>query len=246
MQQIRDLELEILRKDNRIAELNDLIRDLRPDMPTEPLVAQADGEVLRVLPEADKVYINIGARDRVIVGLPFTVFSQQQGIDPTGQGKATIRVINVFETTSECRIVERSRQAPIADGDLIANIAFDPERTYSFVVAGEFDLNNDGTVDSQGAQRVRDMIREYGGQVQQDVSVRTDFVVLGEEPVPPLRPGDTAPPSEVQLYEDKMAAVERYNAIRQNAIDLQIPLLNSNRFLAFVGYQPEQQEQAAR
>lgn len=242
LQQTRDLQLQILERDNVVNELRRILAELRPDVPTEPLLTKADGEILRVAHEADVVYINLGSRDRVIAGLPFAVYSQRTGVDPNGEGKAIIRVTSVSDTFAEARIISSTRQDPITEGDLIHNIAFDSQRTYLFAVAGEFDLDGDGTTDPQGAERVADLIRQYGGQVSRDVTVQTDFVVLGAEPVPPLRPGDSAPPSEQELYQNILQEVQRYEAVRELAVNLQIPILNTNRFLAFVGYQPESTE----
>lgn len=237
-QEVQKARQDMMMLENQLSILRQKIKELQPQLPIEPLLARADGEIVTTQLDYGVVYINIGSKDRVTVGLPFSVYSPREGIPQDGQGKAAIRVISVQDNVSACRVVSSSKENPILPGDLVANVAFDTSRTYTFVVTGDFDLDGDGKVDDQGNARIKDMILSYGGRIADAVGPNTDFVVMGVEPTPPPRPAADAPPSTLALYRDKLAEADAYAKTKADAAALQIPLLNTNRFLALVGYQP--------
>ena len=206
--------------------------------PGEAVLRKPDGKILRVLSEQQIVFIDLGKEDNVKPGLPFSVYSKETGIPKDGKPKATIVVVNVGPTTSECRIVTPPKDEPLVKGDLVANVVFDTSRTHHFVVAGEFDLYGEGRTDPLGSRRVRKLIESFGGKVTDTVSVDTDFVVLGEEPPRPRQPAENAPPAEWRIYQEKLKKYNKVKQIQATAIALQIPILNTTRFLAFSGYVP--------
>ena len=128
----------------------------------------------------------------------------------------------------------------LIDGDVIANVVYNPNRTYNFVVEGDFDLYGDNKIDPQSANRIRALIEKFGGKVNDGVSVNTDFVVMGVEPDRPAKPSADAPASDWQIYKDKTAKYEHYKNVKSTAMSLQIPVLNTNRFIALTGMMPKQ------
>jgi len=228
-------------RDARIEEYLSLIAEFKRKGidPSKPLMTKPDGKVAKVLPDQNIVYINLGEKDQVTPGLPFTVYSAQTGIPEGGEGKAKIIVSNVLSTTSECHVVESDKNEPIMEGDLVANIVFNPTRTYSFVVKGEFDLYGEGRPDPLAARRIRGMIERFGGKVVDTISVSTDFVVLGLEPMRPRKPDTGASAAEWEAYKQKLAKYDEYHNIEATATSLQIPLLTTNKFLAFTGMVPK-------
>lgn len=233
--EIANFKKELDLRDNRIAELLKKVADGKPKPPGEQMTLKPDAKVLRALPQEGVIYISIGSRDRVSVGLPFTVYSLRTGVTATGEGKARVVVTNITDNTAECRVLDAKRTDPIVEGDLVANVAFDSTRKFTFVVEGDFDIDGTGKTDPMGAQRVRQMIAEYGGKVSDKVTVDTDFVVLGMDPTPPAKPADNAPESAKQLFADAIRQIAQYEAVKAAAISLQVPTLNTNRFLALVG-----------
>lgn len=233
--------LEIQKLNFRIAKLEEKWRKERAKAGNVGELAsrKPDGKIIRVFPEEKICYINLGREDNVMPGLPFSVYSRQTGIPSSGEGKAKIEVVNVGETTSECRIVQWNRTDPIMAGDIIANVAFDRTRTYKFVVEGDFDLYGTGKPDPLGNSRIRAIIRRFGGKVLDSVTVDTDFVVMGEEPPRPPKPSEDAPPAVWQIYNEKLKQYNHYKQVKAMAVSLQIPILNTNRFLAFTGYTPK-------
>jgi predicted nucleic acid-binding Zn-ribbon protein len=202
----------------------------------EGQVINPDGTILSV--EGDTCYISLGADDGVIPDLVFSVYS---GPDTEQEGpKARIVVRRVGEESSECVILESVTTNPVAEGDVIADIAFDPDRTWTFVVVGNFDLSGGDNPTARGAQQVRYLINDFGGEVVDEVSINTDFVVLGEEPELPFEPAEDAQPIEIRIYNNQLQAYEEYQAVRNEALRLNLRILNANRFLERLGYIPRQ------
>jgi len=225
-------QVEIQRKNARIAELEDKLRKGKGGVQKLP---QPDGTIMRIVDGTDRCYINIGAKDRVMLGLTFSVYPAS-GIPKSGEGKGKIVVTKVGKNISECRIMEQRKDDPIIRGDLISNIAFDPNLVYKFVVEGEFDLQGTGQPTEAGAKTVKALIKRFGGKVVNELNVDTDFVVIGTEPPRPPKPAETAPPQVWQVYQEQMKVYRHYNDIKAAAVSLHIPVLNTNRFLAFIGY----------
>jgi chaperonin cofactor prefoldin len=244
--QIDTLQFDLQKKDAQISKLESVIQDLK-GFPSDPndggVVANparlADGRILRVVEGSDVCYINIGSKDRVMPGLTFSVYSPQ-GIPVSGEGKAKIIVTNVSESVSECRIASRDPADPVIAGDLIGNVVFDALRTNVFVIQGQFDLFGQGEPTEQGAKEVASLVRRFGGKVVDSLDIQTDFVIMGAEPTRPVRPAEDAQPQAFAIYEAQLKAYERYNELRSLAQSLGIPVLNTGRFLAFTGYQPQQ------
>ena len=235
-QEMEQARNDIRERDRLVLKYLQEIADRRPRLGTQPHTP--DGKILKALLDQQIVYVDIGEKDHAKPGLPLAVYSSQTGIPADGVGKAQIVVNNVFSTTSECRIVKAKKDDPIIEGDLVANVVFDPARTYKFVVEGDFDLYGEGRTDPQAKEYIRTMIERLGGQLVDEIAVSTDFVVLGEEPPRPPRPEADAPPGDWQLYTQKMKKYDDYTRIKGTALRLQIPIMNTTRFLAFTGLVP--------
>jgi len=169
------------------------------------------------------------------------VFSSQTGIPKNGQPKGKLLVVRVGRTTSECRILESSRDDPVIAGDLITNVVFNPARQFRFVVKGEFDLYGEGRADPLASRRVIQLIQSIGGAVDDEISVMTDFLIAGIEPPRPPAPAADASLDAQKRYRQKLAEYEDYKHAMETAKILQIPALNTNRFLAFTGFIPKKQ-----
>lgn len=231
--QIQEMQANINRLQDQVTKLQETRK------PTSIAGAAAarkpDGQVLRTSGEV--CYINLGSSDRIEPGMTFSIYPQT-GIPETGEGKGALVVSSVQKNVSECRISKLAKGEAVLAGDLIANLAYDPTRTYNFVVEGTFDLYGSGQPSLAGADEVKMLIKRFGGKVGEDVTVDTDFIVMGTEPPRPPRPAESAAPQVWQVWRDQMKIYDRYNAVRQQAQSLNIPILTTNSFLAFVGYAP--------
>jgi hypothetical protein len=246
------------KKDQQVAAKNRQVAQLQKDLDSiraklqsmrintdEPILRQADGQIARVASEGI-VFIDRGQGDQITSGLTFEVYDKATGIPPvTGTqnadslpiGKASIEVIHVGAATSECRVVRQSPGQTIDQGDIIVNLVYDPHTKYNFVVYGKFDLDHNSVPTAQDAEVVKRLITQWGARVVDKVNADTDFVVLGAEPeLPVFTAADLKDPINRKKLDDAQAALNAYQAVKQSAVDLHIPVLNQNRFLYLIGY----------
>ncbi len=198
-------------------------------------VRTPDGKILTAVPGDEVVYVDLGRRDGLTLGLQFAVYSADTGIPVDGRSKAQVEVVSINATSAECRIVRQGRNQVILSGDLIANPIYDPSRPMVFVVTGSFDLNRDGVKDSDGAGAVASLVRNWGGTVSPELTPLTDFVVVGTAPRRP-RPDSQVAPDRVELNRSRREAWDAYTKILSTAQNLSIPMMTQEVFLNFLGY----------
>jgi len=235
-QQVRNLQVSIDRQNLLIADLQKQIQGLKGTFDAEAILKKADGRVLRAIPGSDIVYINLGAKDNVKVGLGFEVYSQAGAPDEGLRGKASLEVLTVMENTAECRVTRSEPGRPIMEGDIVVNIAYEQKRKPKFLVRGEFDLDFNGQTDGpEGLERVKDMIRQWGGQVVSELDETVDFVVVGVAPqVPGV--GPEASPIVRDQEERRLRDRAGFDELIRQAQALYIPVITQNQFLFLTGY----------
>ncbi len=215
------------------------VAKIMPGPDREVRAYQPDGRVILIDDQTQVVHLNIGSDERVYPGLTFGVYNRGQLVPKDGRGKAEVEVFDVAKTYSAARIVNPSVQNPILRDDIIANLIWDSDRSNVFVIAGEFDLDNDGRIDSDGPVRIKGLIEKWGGKVVDAVSINTDFLILGQAPQVLQRPTleeQEIDPRARQRYEDSLAQLNRYSELQAQARTLWIPVFTYERFLYFIGY----------
>lgn len=237
---------------DRIAELEQeglilqqVIDELRAEQDVfklEPLPEHSltDGRIVGASVADRQVFIDLGHDQRIVLGMTFEVYGSGTDIRPDADGdfpagKATIEVTRVGDNTSSARVIRESRGQPVVEGDVIANAAYDPDKIYSFVVFGDFDANHDGQPTSAERGAIASLIRDWGGIVEEELTGRTDFVVLGDRPVLPPAPSPDAPLPLIQEYIRKQGLVQKYDQLFRQATQTGIPVLNENRFYTLTG-----------
>lgn len=234
----RQVEAELDRVRARLSEV-------RID-PTQAVTRQHDGRIIR-LPGNNIAFIDLGAGDHVTAGLTFEVYDKVDGVpqpgDPTTEenlpaGKASLEVIRVGPTTSECRITRLQPGMTLSEGDLIANLVYDRNTKYNFLVYGNFDLDRNSVATPGDAEVIKRLITQWGGTVAPELNVDTDFVVLGKEPeIPTVDRAELETDAPLKAkYDEAIAAAEAYAEISSKAREYRIPILNQNRFLYLTGY----------
>lgn len=214
----------------------------------EAMAYKPDGKIILVDNEAKVVHLNIGSNDHVYRGLTFTVYDRGTSIEKDGKGKAEIKVFDMAETYSAARIIDSELTQPILIDDIVANLIWDSTKTNVFVIAGDFDLNGDGTFEYNAIERITALIEKWGGKVDDTVSIETDFIVLGQVPRVPERPTleeQQIDPTAMQKYEASLQRLDRYNIIQDRAQALWIPIFTYDRFLYFIGYKTQAEEAGA-
>jgi hypothetical protein len=201
-----------------------------------------DGKIMLVDEQAKVVDLNIGSNEHVYPGLTFTVYDRGTSVTESGKGKAEIKVFDIAQTYSTARITKSEINKPILQGDIVANLIWDSEKTNRFVIIGDFDLNKDGMIDNNATDKIKELIEKWGGKVDEDLSINTDFIVLGQQPKLGSRPSLEdleVDPAAMDKYENTLQRLNHYNDVLSRAQALWIPVLRYDNFLDFIGYKSQ-------
>jgi hypothetical protein len=204
-----------------------------------PGVTEPDGVIVAQTPDQDRVYLDIGRSDNVMLGMAFNVFDDNTSIKLDNEkitGKAIIEIISIEENSSVARIAEIQPRQRINSGDVIANIVFDPTRTFNFHIFGQFDIDGAGEINLRDKGRVEQYVEDSGGRIVDELSYQTDYLVLGIEPEYPEKPADDRDLLAMKEYRTQLQNYTNYQDRVAEAQRLGIPVLNQNRFLDLVGY----------
>lgn len=244
----------IVRQTAEILDLRQRIQNQR-GVSGNPTVGESDGQIVSVNGAAGEAWINLANKDRIMPGMTFTAYDPRTGVrfgtDEAALGNGSLEVIEVGQSSSLCRITRTTKNRAIQAGDLIANLVYHNDRTrkFRFTVLGNFDLDGDGVATAAERDRIILLIQRWGGQVDEDVTSQTDYLVVGSRPSSPMpsldQPTDTAPATEPAtpssgvvggIGETASKEQQRYDELIISAKRLAIPVLNANRFLAMIGY----------
>lgn len=213
------------------------------------VVRQADGRIVRLAGDGI-CYIDLGSGDQISPGLTFEVYDKFEGVPAPSAadeaalpvGKASLEVIRVGQTSSECRVVRTQPGKQLTEGDLISNLVYDRNTQYTFLVYGNFDLDRNNLATAAEGDVIRRLVTQWGGKLADKVTVDTDFVVMGKEPVlPAYTKEELDDPINRKRLDDATAERNAYEDVLNRARDLHIPVMNQNRFLYYVGYYAQSQ-----
>jgi hypothetical protein len=236
------IQAQLKMTQDKMKSLQDELHKIVPLPDGEVVAHKSDGKIILVDNSANVVHLNIGRDDRVYPGLTFAVYDKNMPIPKDGKGKAEIKVFSVDKNISTALITKSQIKRPIILDDNVANLIWDSDKTNVFSIEGAFDLDGDGKIENDAVDKIKTLIEKWGGKVANDISIETDFLVLGKPPSILIRPSVT------ELEMDPMAT-ERYEASRQKRIHYQdiqkqaqallIPVFNYERFLFFIGYETQ-------
>jgi hypothetical protein len=238
---IESLQREKVLNQSLITRLQDELKGKRVDGANED--ALVDAEIIGLDAADNTAIINRGRKDKIVLGLTFSVYAEPTDIrlDPaTGnypEPKATLEVIRIDDNTATARIVRERKGNPVVRGDVVANAVYDPNKTYKFLIYGNFDTNGDGRVTFEEQSEIRARIESWGGKVQSELTGDTDFLVLGERPVLPPEPAANAPIEAINFYISLRRQAERYDQLFEKAQATSIPVLNQSRLFTLTGAQ---------
>jgi hypothetical protein len=201
-----------------------------------------DGRILDVVGSGDHVYIDRGRNDQIVLGMTFEVYDSPSQIRPddTGEvprGKASIQVVKIGDASSTAKVTRRVSGRPLIANNIIANAVYDPEYTFKFLVHGIFDLDQDGNATEQEAEYLRERIERWGGEVVKgnEIPGDLDFLVLGVEPITPVKPLNQGSTAAMNEYRRLRTLVARYQSLLDDAQQAEIPVLNQNRLNILTG-----------
>jgi hypothetical protein len=226
---------ELQRRFNELqAKLGEL--QITPDQ--DVAARRPDGQIVLAVPGDEVVFINLGRDHHVTAGLQFEVYPST-GIPADSRPKGRIEVARIHESTAECVVVSLNDTEVVVNGDLISNPVFDASRALRFVITGEFDLDGDGRDDPYGADQIAALIKDWGGEVLNELTSRVDFVVVGYEPLKAKSVSSDAlrrDPGATEQARLQQRRIDAYNAAVSTAQGLSIPILTQASFVSFLGY----------
>jgi len=233
-------ELSDTQKLMRVAQ--EQIMSIKPPPDPNKPAFKPDGKIILIDDQAKVVHLNIGSNEHVYPGLTFSVYDRGASVAEDGKGKAEIKVFDVAETYSAARITKSELKRPILQGDIVANLIWDGDKTNIFVIIGDFDLDEDGMFDYNATDKIKGRIETWGGKVDDDVSIDTDFIVIGKQPQLRSRPNLEdleVDPMAMEKYENSLQRLNHYNNVLDRAQALWIPVLRYDKFLDFIGYKSQ-------
>jgi tetratricopeptide (TPR) repeat protein len=209
------------------------------------MIRNVDATISSVAPD-NVCYINLGYGDHVVPGLTFEVYDKLDGIPKLGdgldtagmpKGKAAIEIINVGQNSCQCRIIRTTAGMTVTQGDLCANLVFDRNVKPVFYVYGKFDMDQNNVATEGEAEIIKNLIARWGGRVADKLNIDVDFVIMGKEPqIPQYSPEELQQPIPKAKFDEAQAQLKAWTDMRNNAVDLHIPIMNQNRFLYYTGY----------
>ena len=237
------LKAQAIRKiaQDKMAECQSKLKKIVPPPDAEASI-QSDGKIVLLDEQTKIVHLDIGSNDRVYPGLTFSVYDKSVPIPKDGKGKAEIEVFDVQENISSAQIVSSEPRQPIILGDIVANLIWDSSKSNLFVIAGQFDLDDDGAIDPDAIDRIKSLIEKWGGKVESSVSIKTDFIVLGEAPKVLKKPSIEETeiyPWAMGKYQQSLQRLANYKEVQSQAKLLGIPVFNYERFLYLIGYKAQ-------
>ena len=241
-QELLKTQAELKMAENRMKRAQKELRVLVPPPDSEVAAYKSDGKIILIDDSAKIAHLNIGSDDRVYRGLTFSVYEKNMPIPKDGKGKAEIEVFDVGRSFSAARIIRSEIKRPIILDDIVANLIWDSDKTNVFVVVGEFDLDSDGDIDYDAVDKIKSLIEKWGGRVADDISIDTDFLVLGR-PLQvrgkPTFEQMEVDPMAMEKYEASLQKLAHYKEVQTRAQVLSIPVFNAERFLYFIGYKEQ-------
>ncbi|MGI9015212.1 MAG: hypothetical protein ACR2GY_13325 [Phycisphaerales bacterium] len=236
-----DASADLALRTQQINELRDKLGQYQQLGATPELLV--DGTILESPDSRGQVFISRGKNDHITLGMTFEVYDDASLLAPDQfgnipRGKASVQVIKVGDTTSTATITRSVPGRPVVRDDVIANAIYDPDKVFSFLVHGKFDVDGDGRPSEWEAGEIRTMVKNWGGKVIEGDELRgdLDFLLLGVQPHDPPELRDNPTPEEVEIWVQQKAAVETYRKLLRDAANASIPVLNQNRFFILIGH----------
>jgi hypothetical protein len=240
-------QMDLVKKDKDIADLAKRAELLEievnkvkfKDIEVPDLQMRSVGRV--VDRKGESAFINLGLVQRMTPQVTFSIHAAGPDGQPLPQSKGSVEVVNVFETGSQGKILlEKNKNDPIQQGDLIVNPNWNPDRRKHVAIAGLVDLTGEGR---NQMREFRQVLERQGVIVDaflepQDnnwvvsgkgISRETNFLIMGED-LPDTKGADASGASK--NLQDKNA--ELVKQARQNGVFI----VSLRNYLDMIGYQP--------
>lgn len=229
--QIADLEKQL--EDERAAfnkTINDqqrTINDLKnlKRKYESPSFEVPDAIVTTINQKEGVLYIDVGSDDNLNVQQTFSVYDKGTTGVMNAKAKGRIEVLQILGPhVAMCRVLEDEVSNVIVPGDLVFTPAWSPGERIHFAIAGFIDITDNGRDDTDLLKR---LIELNGGVVDDEVSVRTRYLVQGEDRSEATdTPADTTASAD---FDTKLAA----------AIEIGVDRLSPDKLLSLMGWRAD-------
>ncbi|MBA2480588.1 MAG: hypothetical protein H0V44_07995 [Planctomycetes bacterium] len=155
--------------DARIDELESRVRQLTQEQDLASREFKSDGQIVASQAADGFVVIDRGHRQNLRNGTKFTIYNKRGGRTIR---KGEIQVIAVEEAISTARVLNESdKNDPLINGDHLHNPIYDPDKVKRFAIRGDFT--------NYSKEEIAEFIKDSGGAVDPDITIRTDYLVAG-------------------------------------------------------------------
>jgi hypothetical protein len=203
-----------------------------PDLQVKPVGRVVDRR-------GDAVFINLGTNQKMTPQTTFSIHALGSDGQPLQASKGSLEVTQIFESGSQAKIlVERNKNDPIQQGDVIANPNWNPDRKRHVAIAGLIDLTGEGRNQVREFRQllerqnvIVDVYLEPGGNnwmslpEGKSITRDTNYLIVGDE-LPeskdPMNPTMT------------IAKTPLFQQARQKGVFV----VSLNNYLDMIGYQP--------
>jgi hypothetical protein len=222
------LEQKITTQLNTVNELRKRLEPLTK-LPNEMAVS---GHIISLAYGGQVAYCDLGKDDGILMGMTFSIMSPSEVGKEEAKPKGAARIVKILGHSSEMRIFPATGSDPVIVNDLLFNPIYDRTRRLHFALVGRMDVNGDGTDQTEA---LKAMIQKFGGKVDNQLSLQSDFLVVGDQPELRAAPAADASPEERQAYDNSRKAFLDYSEAKAKADASSVPVMNLNRFLGLTG-----------
>lgn len=205
---------------------------------------KANGTITNVSRQKDNtlVTINLGSDDSLYKQTTFGVYGRDEGGTPYVLPKASIEVVKILDGhRAEARLYGETIQDPVLPGDLLYHPIWEKDQRLGIAILGQIHMDNDNLPDNEEFMRI---VNDLGAQVDSyydategkqkgTIDFETAWLLLGEAP----ELGANATEEEKKTFGDYQKAAL---AMRRQAYENGVPVINARNFLTFMGHQQPQ------
>jgi hypothetical protein len=216
---------------------------------TREVFDNADGQIVKVFPGSNLVFIDIGRVHGLGPNHSFSVYDRSVTNYEKGKQKASIEITRVMDNQSEARVTYENPTDPILPGDWVLTPVWDPGQRVRFAMAGVFDLDGDGISD---LQQLKSMIERNGGevvawhddegQIQGQIDSTVRFLALGDPPNLGVRANPAVVAAMAKMKSEAEAntiqIIDQQKLLQRMGVRAQAKLELLNRAVREGGFEP--------
>jgi hypothetical protein len=237
---IKDLQTQLDKLDEKKPKFSSLMFD------------QPRGKIVKMDKTGTLPFINLGTDDRVRPQLTFSIHGLGTDGRPFKESKGSLEIVNVIsEHLSQARITSQvdATHDPVASGDVLMNVTWDPNQKKHVAIAGIVDLTGEGLKDrpADALRAVEEFMRSLtnmGMEVDawidfvdnsikgKGITADTDYLILGDAPkarVGVLREGDVKDKRQEDVLKLRTKMMD-------DAAKVGTPVIRLRDFLTMTGY----------